>query len=707
MSRRLVVVAVALTACLALAPGTAGAHGWGAPFTPGAAGIGDPYFPLDGNGGYDVRHYLLDVRYAPATDTLTGVATIRAKATQNLSSFNLDLVGLTVRAISVDGRRATWSRDGSELTVTPRRGLRKHARFTTVVAYDGVPETIGDPQLGLSGFIHTDDGTLVAGEPDVAATWYPVNDHPLDKAAYTFRITVPAGLEAVANGALKSSRTRHGSTTWVWDAEERMAPYLTTATIGQFDLRAYRAGGIRYWDAIDPDLFTGVAPRTGTQFAISQAADLSYKRLARTVAVPASGGTLSFWVTRETEPNWDFMFVEAHTVGSDDWTTLPDLNGHTSPDTGFVCPFWLQLHPFLTHYQTDFGDGTCAATGTTGKWSAASGESDGYEHWIVDLAAYAGKQVELSISYASDDIVNHGGVFVDDITLSSGPGSTSFEDDGDTLDGWTVPGAPAGSEPNANDWIAGVADDAPPTIGEQAEGAFARQPEIIEFLSQLYGRYPFATAGGIVDDADGLGFALENQTRPIYSQDFFRDRTSPVDSVVVHELAHQWVGDDVALAAWQHIWLNEGFATYSEWLWSEREGRETAQEIYDFWTAIPADNPFWSVKIGDPGPDALFDGAVYNRGAATLHALRLEIGDESFFRLLRRWTRDHARGNVTLPEFIALAERISGQDLDAFFTEWLFTAAKPASLAPVAALSRSAVIVPRVAQGSAPRTVKR
>jgi len=240
-----------------------------------------------------------------------------------------------------------------------------------------------------------------------------------------------------------------------------------------------------------------------------------------------------------------------------------------------------------------------------------------------------------------------------------------------------------------------------------AWATLAHEPEIIDFLSELYGRYPFATAGGIVDDVDGLGFALENQTRPIYSKDFFSDRSSPVDSVVVHELAHQWVGDDVALAAWQHIWLNEGFATYSEWLWSEHEGRGTAQEIYDSLTSIPADSPFWSVKIGDPGPDALFDGAVYDRGAATLHALRLEIGDASFFRLLRRWTREHARGNATIPEFIALAERISGQDLDAFFTEWLFTAAKPASLAPAAGLARSALTVPRVAQGSAPRTVKR
>jgi Peptidase family M1 domain/Peptidase M1 N-terminal domain len=690
MSRPFVVLVVAvLVAGAGAGPASASDRGWG--FSPGAPGIGDPYFPLDGNGGYDTRHYLLDVRYAPATDTLKGYARIRATAKQNLSTFNLDLVGMNVRAITVNGRWASWSRDGDELTVEPRRGLRKNSRFTTVIAYDGVPRTLDDG----SGFIHTDDGTLVIGEPDVAATWYPVNDHPLDKAAYTFRITVPAGLEAVANGVLEGRHTRHGSTTWVWDAEEPMASYLTTATIGEFDLDAYRAGGIRYWDAIDPDLFTRVAPRTGTQFALSQAANTTYKRLARTVDVPAGGGTLSFWVTRDTEPDWDYVFVEARTPGADDWTTLPDLNGHTSPDTGLVCPFWLQLHPFLEHYQTDNGDGTCAAEGTSGTWNAASGASDGYEQWAVDLSDYAGGQVELSISYASDDLVNLGGVFVDDVTGPGGAGSTSFEDDGNTFDGWTVPGAPAGSVPNANDWIAGTAADGPPTIGERAEGALARQPEIVEFLSQFFGRYPFDAAGGIVDDFAGLGFALENQTRPIYGTVFFTDRIDPVDSVVVHELAHQWVGDDVALAAWQHIWLNEGFATYTEWLWSEREGRGTAQELFEDVTSIPADDPFWSVVIGDPGPDALFEGAVYFRGAATLHALRLEIGDESFFRILRRWTRAHARGNATIPEFIALAERISGQQLDELFDEWLFTGAKPVGLEPAAAARSGAAAAVR------------
>ena len=167
------------------------------------------------------------------------------------------------------------------------------------------------------------------------------------------------------------------------------------------------------------------------------------------------------------------------------------------------------------------------------------------------------------------------GVFLDDVAVSSGPGSTGFEDDGDTLDGWTVPGPPEGSPGNETDWIAGTVADAPPTPGEIAAGSFAREPEIIAFLSGIFGRYPFSAAGGIVDDVQGLGFALENQTRPVYAPDFF-DSPESGDSVVVHELAHQWTGDSLAVAAWQHIWLNEGFATYAEWLWSEREGLGTA-----------------------------------------------------------------------------------------------------------------------------------
>ena len=253
--------------------------------------------------------------YDPATDNLTGEATITARATQNLSSFNLDFEGLTVRSISVNGKSATWSRDGGELTVVPRRGLEKRSKFTTVVRYDGVPATIEDPQLGSSGFFHTDDGAMVVGQPDVAATWFPANDHPIDKASYTFKITAPAGLEVLANGELERRRERQGWTTWTWDAREPMASYLAMMAIGEFDVRAYREDGIKFWDAIDPDLFVPVMPRTGDQFALSQVANLSYKRLThldhgarrRRTAVllgqPEHGAELGLHVRRRSTPS--------------------------------------------------------------------------------------------------------------------------------------------------------------------------------------------------------------------------------------------------------------------------------------------------------------------------------------------------------------------------------------------------------------------
>lgn len=673
--RRTAALIMALSACFGLT--TVAAHadpevtgGGQHRFTPGAPGAGDPYFPLDGNGGYDVQHYRLELSYDPATDRLTGKATITAKATQNLSSFNLDFEGLTLRSVSVNSHNATWTRAGGELTVTPWRGLSAHGEFTAVLRYDGVPAE-GD-------FRHTDDGALVLGEPDSAAFWFPVNDHPIDKATYTIQVSVPAGLTAVSNGSLESRQTRNGWSTFRWEARERMASYLVMLAIGQYDLRGYRDDGVRYWDALDPDLFDPIAlPRTGQRLALSDAANTTYKRLSRSISVPAGGAQLSFWITRGTERDWDFTFVEARTAGQDNWTTLPDLNGHTSQDTGSVCPFWLGVHPFIGHYQSDNGDDTCAPSGSTGQWWGASGSTNGsYEQWALDLSAYAGTDVEVSISYASDTSVQGSGAFVDDIVVSTGQGSTSFEDDGDPLDGWTVPGPPPGSPANGNDWFVGTAADVPPALGANVQSSLNRQGEVLDFLAQRFGRYPFSVSGGIVDDVDGLGFALETQTRPIYAKEFFDDPANG-DSVVVHELAHQWFGDSLSVQRWQHIWLNEGFASYAEWLWSEAEGLDTAQEIFDFFYARPPTHTFWSTVVADPGPGRLFTSAIYNRGAMTLHMLRLAVGDSTFFQIMRQYTRSQRDGHVSTDEFIATAERVSGQQLDTLFQDWLYTATKP------------------------------
>ena len=182
---------------------------------------------------------------------------------------------------------------------------------------------------------------------------------------------------------------------------------------------------------------------------------MSYKRLTRTVDLTsATTGELQFSTSYETETDWDYLFVEAHEVGTDDWTTLPDANGHTDTDTGASCPAgWIeQLHPFLAHYQTFVSDEECTPTGTTGEWNAATGASDGSEEWAVDLSAYAGKQVELSISYVSDWGTQGLGVFIDDarVFANGAPvAETSFETD---LGGWTVAGPAPGSATNTTDW---------------------------------------------------------------------------------------------------------------------------------------------------------------------------------------------------------------------------------------------------------------
>jgi murein tripeptide amidase MpaA len=194
-------------------------------------------------------------------------------------------------------------------------------------------------------------------------------------------------------------------------------------------------------------------PFTGQWFVTSQAADASYKRLRRVVDLSGAGtGELSFRTSYDTDENWDFLFVEAHTVGGDDWTTLPDSNGHSSSETGPDCAESATVHPFLAHYQTPIKDKPCAPKGSTGAWYAATGRSDGWEEWRMDLSPWAGRAVEVSITYASDSGYQGLGVFIDDAAVKVGAqtAATSFEDG---LGGWSVPGPAEGTVANENDWV--------------------------------------------------------------------------------------------------------------------------------------------------------------------------------------------------------------------------------------------------------------
>ncbi|MFD7446868.1 M1 family metallopeptidase [Streptomyces sp. NPDC059909] len=221
-------------------------------------------------------------------------------------------------------------------------------------------------------------------------------------------------------------------------------------------------------------------------------------------------------------------------------------------------------------------------------------------------------------------------------------------------------------------------------LGDNAGAARAsieRTTEVAEWLEEVFGPYPFNALGGYVPNVTS-GYALETQTRPFYSPRQFANGANV--SVVVHELAHQWYGDSVSVKGWKDIWVNEGFARYSQWLWSEKEGEGTAQELADYVYALhPADDPFWTVKPGDPGPDKQFDIAVYDRGALALQALRGEIGDEDFLAVLKGWPTVNAHGNGSVSDFARYAEKVSGKPLAGLFDTWLYEPSKPA--APAAA----------------------
>ncbi|MGW9451039.1 M1 family metallopeptidase [Streptomyces sp. NPDC055632] len=256
-TRRIRTGAAAVLAVLAvLAGGCTGATG-GVRGAPGTAGLRDPYFPKLGNGGYDVRHYALSLAYDPVTGRLDGTAEITARATQDLSAFNLDLSGLTVGAARVDGAPAAHNRAGNELTLRPREEIPKGAEFRATVTYAGVPEPITDADGSEEGWLRDEDGGVVAvGEPAGSTTWFPGNHHPSDKAAYDVSLTVPAGTDAFSNGVRTERRTEaNGRVTTVWHTPEPMASYLATVMIGRYETGTATAlGTVPVLTAAEPEV---------------------------------------------------------------------------------------------------------------------------------------------------------------------------------------------------------------------------------------------------------------------------------------------------------------------------------------------------------------------------------------------------------------------------------------------------------------------
>ncbi len=446
----------------------------------GATTLEDPYVGSFGNGGYDVRHYDLTLGWDPDERRLDGIAIISATATQNLSAFNLELTGLTVSEVTVDGERATFAHDESELNIAPVRPVAEGADFDVQIDYGGTPiDSRFDPGAAASpsGW-HTRDGyAYVAGEPLAASTFHPANDHPSDKASFTYRITAPSDLTVGASGTL-TDRSDHGdTTTWTFSQPDPQATYLTTILIG------------------------------------------------------------------------DFVILDGGTSASG----VPVRN-------------------------------------------------------VID-----------------SEMVDN----VDDV--------------------------------------------------------FDTQPEMIDAFEPLFGPYPFDVYGAAVV-RDPSGIALETQTLSIFGADLIE--FPGIESIVAHELAHQRFGNHVSLDHWSDIWLNEGFATYAEALWEEAVDPNFS---YDEWVGdlLLAGSVLDKPPL-DPGAFNLFGPTVYLRGALTLHALRVEVGDATFFDILRAWVERFGGANATTADFQALAAELSGADLDDLFDAWLRADTLPSTLGGVEGISHRA-----------------
>jgi aminopeptidase N len=214
----------------------------------------------------------------------------------------------------------------------------------------------------------------------------------------------------------------------------------------------------------------------------------------------------------------------------------------------------------------------------------------------------------------------------------------------------------------------------PHRLAPAFESAFARQPEMMRLFQKLFGPYPFDRYTAVVVDEE-LDVPVESQAMATFGANHLAHGWDS-ERMVAHELAHQWFGNSVTVAEWRHIWLNEGFAKYAEWLWSEQFGGATAAQraakAYQLLVSLPQD-----LRLADPGRRLMFDDRLYQRGGVTVHAVRVALGDEAFFRMIRDWTRLHRNGVVGTEAFVAHASRYAEEPVGRLLHAWLYDTALP------------------------------
>jgi aminopeptidase N len=214
----------------------------------------------------------------------------------------------------------------------------------------------------------------------------------------------------------------------------------------------------------------------------------------------------------------------------------------------------------------------------------------------------------------------------------------------------------------------------PPNYPSELQDGFDILPAAIDFFSGLFGPYPFQEYGVVIADrtppCNIVETALEAQSMSIHCP----SEVMASERVIIHELAHQWFGDDISLENWKDIWLKEGLATYAEWLWDSKNDPVSLARIAKNQEAIFVDS---DSAVGEPPPDNLYSDESYTGGALVFHALHLQVADETFIRILKTYTERYRYGNAGTDEFISVAEEVSGQDLKAFFDQWLFSHKMP------------------------------
>ncbi|MFJ6250806.1 MULTISPECIES: M14 family zinc carboxypeptidase [unclassified Streptomyces] len=357
-----------------------------------------------------------------------------------------------VRALADGGRKAAvW--DVAVQGAPDALGVLSH--FDAVVWYTGAERPSGAAELAVRSYLNEGGKLVNAGEKSGGLTRVgPAETN--DFAQYYLGAYRRAGLKGpsafAGTGAFGGARAALGAAAGN-PLDDAGAYTVTSDTLRPKDFPQFASSA----SAGDyPGVRTPFEPAEGTTFAAVKHADDTWARLARTVdltGVPAGAKPrLDFQVSHDTEPGYDNLVVEAHTAGQDDWTTLPDTNGGTSAEPPADCGegYYVRGHPFLAHYLTVGEDG-CAATGTTGSWNAFTGPSNGWRQASVDLSAWAGRKVELSLSYVSDPGTGETGAFVDDVRLVTGT-TTEAEGFETSLGAWSTPGAPAGSPGNGSDW---------------------------------------------------------------------------------------------------------------------------------------------------------------------------------------------------------------------------------------------------------------